>query len=81
MLYFGDGETDVPSMSVVKSQGGHAIAVYGDQKKKATATKLINANRVDFMCMADYSEGGEVYDTVCRILNKIRADYDRQQSL
>lgn len=81
MIYFGDGETDVPSMSVVKSQGGHAIAVYGDPKKKATATKLINANRVDFMCMADYSEGSEVYDTVCRILNKIRADYDRQQSL
>lgn len=81
MIYFGDGETDVPSMSVVKSQGGHAIAVYGDPKKKATATKLINANRMDFMCMADYSEGSEVYDTVCRILNKIRADYDRQQSL
>ncbi len=81
MIYFGDGETDVPSMSVVKSQGGHAIAVYGDPKKKATATKLINANRVDFMCIADYSEGREVYDTVCRILNKIRADYDRQQSL
>lgn len=81
MIYFGDGETDVPSMSVVKSQGGHAIAVYGDPKKKATATKLINANRVDFMCLADYSEGREVYDTVCRILNKIRADYDRQQSL
>lgn len=81
MIYFGDGETDVPSMSVVKSQGGHAIAVYGDPKKKATATKLINANRVNFMCMADYSEGREVYDTVCRILNKIRADYDRQQSL
>ena len=80
MIYFGDGETDVPSMSVVKSQGGHAIAVYGDPKKKATATKLINANRVDFMCMADYSEGREVYDTVCRILIKIRADYDRQQS-
>ncbi|MBQ6238389.1 MAG: haloacid dehalogenase-like hydrolase [Bacteroidales bacterium] len=81
MIYFGDGETDVPSMSVVKSQGGHAIAVYGDPKKKATATKLINANRVDFICLADYSEGREVYDTVCRILNKIRADYDRQQSL
>lgn len=81
MIYFGDGETDVPSMSVVKSQGVHAIAVYGDPKKKATATKLINANRVDFICMADYSKGREVYDTVCRILNKIRADYDRQQSL
>lgn len=76
MIYFGDGETDVPTMSVVKSQGGHAIAVYGDQKKKATATKLINAKRVDFMCKAEYSEGGEIYTTVKYILDKVRADYD-----
>ena len=81
MIYFGDGETDVPSMSVVKSQGGHAIAVYGDPKKKATAQKLINENRVDFMCKADYSEGGEIHSTVKRILDKIRADYDSRQLL
>ena len=76
MIYFGDGETDVPSMSVVKSQGGHAIAVYGDLKKKATAQKLINENRVDFMCKADYSEGGDIHITVMNILDKIRTDYD-----
>lgn len=81
MIYFGDGETDVPSMSVVKSQGGHAIAVYGDPKKKATATKLINANRVDFICKADYSEGGEVHTTVIDILDRICANYDYQQLL
>lgn len=81
MIYFGDGETDVPSMSVVKSQGGHAIAVYGDPKKKATAQKLINENRVDFMCKADYSEGGEIHSTVKRILDKIRADYDSRKLL
>lgn len=74
MIYFGDGETDVPSMSVVKSQGGHAIAVYGDQKQKATATKLIKDNRVDFVCRADYTKEGEIYSTVIRILDKIRAD-------
>lgn len=78
MIYFGDGETDVPSMSVVKSQGGHAIAVYGDPKKKSTAQKLINENRVDFMCKADYSEGEEIHTTVMRILDKIRSDYNRQ---
>ena len=81
MIYFGDGETDVPSMSVVKSQGGHAIAVYGNPKKKATAMKLIKENRVDFMCKADYSEGGEIHSTVKRILDKIRADYDFRQLL
>ena len=81
MIYFGDGETDVPCMSVVKEQGGHSIAVYGQPRKKATALRLIRENRVNFACKADYSEEGEIYATVCRILDKIRADYDFQQLL
>lgn len=72
MIYFGDGETDIPSMSVVKEQGGHAIAVYGDSMKKATAQRLIDENRVNFMCKADYSADGEIFATVKRILNKMR---------
>jgi len=31
--------------------------------------------------MADYSEGGTLHATVCRILNKIRADYDFRRLL
>jgi phosphoserine phosphatase len=81
MIYFGDGETDVPCMSVVKEQGGHSIAVYGQPRKKATALRLIRENRVNFACKADYSEEGEIYATVCRILDKIRADYDFEQLL
>lgn len=76
MIYMGDGETDVPCMSVVKEQGGHSIAVYGDRKKKATAQRLIKENRVNFMCKADYSENAEIHTTVKLILDKIRADYD-----
>lgn len=78
MIYFGDGETDVPSMSVVKSQGGHSIAVYGNPKKKATAMRLAKENRVDFICKADYSEGEEIYTVIRHILDKIRSDYDFQ---
>ena len=81
MIYFGDGETDVPCMSVVKEQGGHSIAVYGQPRKKATAMRLIKENRVNCACKADYSAEGEIYATVCRILDKIRADYDFQQLL
>lgn len=79
MIYFGDGETDVPSMSVVKEQGGHSIAVYGDRKKRATALQLIKDHRVDFACKADYSANAEIHTTVQRILAKIRADYNLQQ--
>ena len=28
LIYFGDGETDVPSMALLKKNGGHAIAVH-----------------------------------------------------
>ncbi len=28
MIYFGDGDTDVPSMALLKENGGHAIAVH-----------------------------------------------------
>ena len=81
MIYLGDGETDVPCMSVVKEQGGHSIAVYGNRKKKAVAERLIKENRVNFVCKADYSENSEIYTTVRLILDKIRADYDFQQHL
>lgn len=81
MIYFGDGETDIPSMKMVKEHGGHAIAVYGDRVKKATAMRLINEDRVNFACKADYSEGKEIHTTVRKILDKIRADYDFQQLL
>lgn len=81
MIYFGDGETDIPSMKVVKEHGGHSIAVYGPPRKKATALKLIHEDRVNFVCKADYSEGKEIHITVQRILDKIRADYDFQQLL
>lgn len=71
MIYFGDGETDVPSMSVVKGQGGHAIAVYGDNSKRALAMRLIQEDRVNYACRADYSEGEELCVTVKQILDKI----------
>ena len=81
MIYMGDGETDVPCMSVVKEQGGHSIAVYGNRKKKTVAERLIKENRVNFVCKADYTENSEIHTTVKLILDKIRADYDFEQHL
>jgi phosphoserine phosphatase len=78
MIYFGDGETDIPCMKLVKQLGGHSIAVYKprDQQKKSISEKLISDNRVNFACTADYSEPSEIYTIVKTILDKIKADYD-----
>lgn len=81
MIYFGDGDTDIPCMKMVKDHGGHAVAVYGDSAKKATAMRLINEGRVNFACAADYTEGKDIHNVVKRILQKIRTDYDFQRLL
>ena len=78
MIYFGDGETDIPCMKLVKQQGGHSIAVYqsGKTEKKKRAAKLINEDRVNFVCQADYSESKEIDHVVKTIIDKIKADSD-----
>lgn len=81
MIYFGDGETDIPCMKMVKQHGGHSIAVYNSPKKRYTAMRLINEERANFACAADYSEGQDIYNVVRLILQKIKTDYDFQQLL
>ena len=79
MIYFGDGETDVPCMRTVKSNGGHSFAVYGNEKKRALAQQLLSEGRVNFACAADYTEKGQMMEIVKRILDKIKADYTLSQ--
>ena len=79
MIYFGDGETDVPCMRTVKANGGHSFAVYGNDKKRALAQQLLAEGRVNFACTADYTKEGEMMVIVKRILDKIKADYTLSQ--
>lgn len=83
MIYFGDGDTDIPCMKMIKEHGGHSIAVYAQNNnaKKATALQLIKDNRVNFVCPADYRIGKEINIVVKRILDKIKADYEFQRLL
>jgi hypothetical protein len=56
IIYFGDGMTDIPSMKLVKSRGGNAIAVYKPKSiHKEKAIKLLKDDRVNFALPADYS--------------------------
>ncbi len=78
MIYFGDGETDVPCMKLVKMFGGNPIAVYNPENKKKinVARKLLRQGRVNFITPANYTKESRTYEVVCAIINKIKADFD-----
>ena len=78
MIYFGDGETDVPSMKLVNMFGGNAIAVFDPDKpkKKEVARKLLRQGRVNFITPASYTKDSRTFRLVCAIIDKIKADND-----
>ena len=77
MIYFGDGETDIPCMKIVTMFGGHAIAVYDPKhpEKENFARKLQRQGRVNFVAPAIYTKESRTYELVCSIIDKIKADY------
>ena len=76
MIYFGDGETDVPCMKLTRQLGGSSIAVYdpGRKDKKKIADLLLSQKRVNYSCPADYSRGSKIEEIVTKIIRKIVAD-------
>ena len=82
MIYVGDGLTDVPSMALIKKEGGHSIAVYQKKLKGQVSIckKLSQAKRVDFIAEADYRKDSDLYKKTCLLLNymisKIRYDLE-----
>ena len=71
MIYFGDGDTDVPCMKLTRINGGHSIVVYQNDKKEAE--RLINENRADFAFRADYRKGSAIDKAVKMIIDQIAA--------
>ncbi|MCH4155843.1 MAG: haloacid dehalogenase-like hydrolase [Muribaculaceae bacterium] len=78
MIYFGDGETDIPCMRLVKQLGGNSIAVYKPRNtsKKKCATGLVADGRVNFACPANYTSSGEIIKVVESIIKHIKSNYD-----
>ena len=75
MIYIGDGLTDVPSMALIKKEGGHSIAVYQKRLKAQVniCKELFDANRVDFISEADYKKGSDLYKKTCLLLDYVVA--------
>ncbi len=81
MVYFGDGDTDVPSMAVTRKNGGHAIAVYPPGKPRAKCVELFKAGRIDFFAAADYRRGSDLFRRTCLLLDRILADMRVQEEM
>ena len=73
LLYIGDGESDVPCMTVVKKEGGYAMAVYKkwSSKRIKNAKELLRADRVHFIAKADYRRNSELEKMIKTILTNI----------
>lgn len=71
ILYIGDGLTDVPCMAVTRQCGGHAVAVYNQESKKAekTCQTLLLDERADFIAAADYREKSCLSETLKTIMD------------
>lgn len=71
MIYFGDGDTDVPCMKLTRVNGGHSIVVY--EKNEKEANRLITEGRVNLAAKADYSAGKKLDKAVKTIIDGIAA--------
>jgi 2-hydroxy-3-keto-5-methylthiopentenyl-1-phosphate phosphatase len=64
MIYIGDGDTDVPALSLTRSKGGTGIALYNPTyslEKRQERLKKMQANkRADLVTAADFSLDGEL---------------------
>ena len=80
IIYFGDGMTDIPSMKLVKTRGGNAIAVYKPKStQREKAIKLLKDKRVNFALPADYREGKDIDIVVKTILDKIATERNLEE--
>jgi hypothetical protein len=81
MIYFGDGDTDVPSMALMRKSGGHAIAVHPEGAGTQKCVELFRAGRVDFYAAADYRRGSDLFKRTCLLLDRILADIRVQEEI
>lgn len=76
MIFVGDGDTDIPSMKMVRLQGGVAIAVFDPQKWSEHAHqdkmgRLIAEDRANYVAPADYQAGGQLDVVVRGVLGRM----------
>lgn len=80
IIYVGDGDTDVPALSLVRSRGGLGVAIYNPEKSKEDTNKrLYNMRldkRADLITPADFSKNGELFHFIKMRCTQILQRYE-----
>jgi hypothetical protein len=89
MVYIGDGPTDVPCFTVMRRNGGHAIAVYNAEDPTRASFKKCyqlstHADRVRNIAPSDFSRGSHlrflieemVQEIAGQIVQRRRSDFE-----
>ena len=74
MVYIGDGMTDIPSMIIVKNNGGKSIAVYPEGKEDKVQD-LYSDGRVNYVCAANYKEGSNLEKVMKLIIQGVQINH------
>lgn len=84
IIYVGDGDTDVPALSLVRDHGGMGIAVYDPAKSKTDVEKRLRNmrldKRADLITPADFSAKGELFEFLNMCCRQIALRYRAEQT-
>lgn len=80
IIYIGDGPTDIPALSLVRSKGGIGIGVYNSNenlsKVKAKLKQMSLDQRTDFITSSNFDLKGELYNYIEAKCNFILKKYE-----
>ncbi len=83
-IYIGDGDTDIPALSLVRSKGGMGVALYNPdapkEKVKARHKSMRLDKRADMITAADFSSSGELFSFIKTRCMQIRYRYEAAQN-